>query len=141
MMKPPNLACVLFALLLLVCGIAEAIPRPSQDFPVQLYLSGPAEIDRGLTLHLPDDMGAGTRQLGKGVALSTGPDVLQALAEGNGPKQSRLVLGYAGWSPGQLDHELARGDRLVAPADPSLIFSDDPDEVWGKALLHAGISL
>ena len=108
---------------------------------INVYLGGPVEIDRALILHSPDYTGAGTRQLGQGIALSAKPDVLQALAEGKGPKQSRLILGYAGWSAGQLDHELARGDWLVAPADPSLIFSTAPEEIWGKALLHAGISL
>jgi putative transcriptional regulator len=208
MVKLPKFAYALFALQLLVCGIAEAIPQPSADLSAQssyltgqflvagqqmadqrfaktviymiayskegamgvivnrvfgtisfrkllaplgiktrvkkkinVYLGGPVETDRGLILHSPEYMGASARPAGHGIALSTGTDVLQALAEGKGPKLSRLMLGYAGWGAGQLDHELARGDWLVAPADASLIFSTDPEQIWSKALLHAGISL
>jgi putative transcriptional regulator len=125
-----------FKNLLSALGIRTRVERE-----VNVYLGGPVEIGRGLILHSPDYMGASTQQLGQSIAVSTGPDVLQALAEGKGPKQSRLMLGYTGWGAGQLDHEMARGDWLVAPADPSLIFSTKPEEIWVKALMHAGISL
>jgi putative transcriptional regulator len=122
--------------LLAAIGIKSSVKKK-----VEVYLGGPVEIGRGLILHSPDYTGASTQQLSQSIAVSTGQDVLQALAEGKGPKQSRIMLGYTGWGAGQLDHEMARGDWLVAPADPSLIFSADPDEIWGKALMHKGISL
>ena len=125
-----------FKKLLAAIGIKTLVKKE-----VDVYLGGPVEIGRGLILHSPDYTGASTQQLGQSIAVSTGQDVLQALAEGKGPKQSRIMLGYTGWGAGQLDHEMARGDWLLAPADPSLIFSTHPDEIWGKALMHAGISL
>lgn len=72
------------------------------------------------------------------MALSTGFDVLKALAGGDGPQRRRFYLGYAGWGPGQLEGELAHDDWLTAPADPSLIFDDDGDAVWDKAMRAAG---
>ncbi|MEW6037916.1 MAG: YqgE/AlgH family protein [Pseudomonadota bacterium] len=108
---------------------------------IKLYLGGPVGIGQGFVLHSDDYAGASTRALKKGLSLSTGPDVLQALAQGRGPRQARMLFGYAGWSPGQLDGEIARGDWLLAPADTSLIFSDEPDKVWEQALKHAGIPL
>ncbi len=108
---------------------------------VNVYLGGPVEIGRGLILHSPDYTGASTRQLGRSISVSSGTDVLQALAEGKGPKQSRFMLGYTGWGAGQLDHEMGRGDWLIAPADPELIFSTAPEKIWSKAMKHAGINL
>jgi putative transcriptional regulator len=75
------------------------------------------------------------------IAVSTGLDVLKAVGAGEGPRETRFILGYAGWGPGQLESEMARDDWLTAPADSSLIFSDDLDAVWGKALESAGLSL
>lgn len=108
---------------------------------VTLYFGGPVEPARGFLLHSPDYVGASTQLIGKEIALSGGLDVMRAIAQGKGPKQTRFLLGYAGWGPGQLDHEIARGDWLIAPADSALIFSSEPDTVWEKALQRAGIAL
>lgn len=109
--------------------------------PVEVYLGGPVDLGRGFVLHSNDYVGAGTQKLQRGLSLSAGLDVMQAIARGRGPKQSLFLLGYAGWGPGQVDRELARGDWLLAPADETLIFSDDPKTVWQRALRHAGIPL
>jgi putative transcriptional regulator len=107
---------------------------------VEVFLGGPVELGKGLILHSPDYSAASTQIVAAGLAVSTGVDVLQDLANGKGPRQSRLVVGYAGWSAGQLEREIAHGDWLSAPVDPALVFSA-PDEMWSKALLHAGIRL
>ena len=108
---------------------------------VRLYYGGPVDSSRGFVLHTADYTGASTRVLDAGVALSTGLDVLRAVAEGKGPRRSLFVLGYAGWGPGQLEGEMARDDWLTAPAEETLIFGDDPDAVWEKALDRAGLTL
>ncbi|WP_228719952.1 YqgE/AlgH family protein [Methylococcus geothermalis] len=108
---------------------------------IKLFLGGPVGVGQGFVLHSDDYAGASTRVLKKGLSLSTGPDILDALAQGRGPRQVRMLFGYAGWSPGQLDGEIARGDWLLAPADTALIFSDQPDAVWEQALKHAGLPL
>ena len=75
------------------------------------------------------------------VALSTGFDILKALASGGGPRQRLFLLGYAGWGPSQLEGEIARNDWLTAPADDRLIFSDDSEKIWQEALKRAGTPL
>lgn len=117
-------------------GLASKDPRE-----IKLYLGGPIEVERGFVLHSDDYAGASTRVLSKNLSLSTGPDVLEAIAHKRGPKRARILFGYAGWSPGQLEGEIARGDWLLAPADPALIFSDAPDTVWDQALKQAGLNL
>lgn len=111
------------------------------DGVVRLQYGGPVEPTRGFVLHSADYSGRNTHVIGDGVALSTGFDVLKALANGVGPEQRRFYLGYAGWGPGQLEGELTRDDWMTAPADPSLIFDDDIEGVWKKATKGAGRTL
>lgn len=113
------------------------------DRTVALHYGGPVEQARGFVLHSADYTGVSTRQVADDVAISTGVDILQAVAGGSGPRRSLFLLGYAGWAAGQLEDELARNDWMLAPADDGLIFSDDPDPdgVWKRVMNHAGTPL
>lgn len=108
---------------------------------VTLHYGGPVEQGRGFILHSQDYNGPSTQTLQGQVALSTGMDILKALAMGGGPRHRLFLLGYAGWGPGQLEGEIARDDWLISPADERLIFSEDPEKVWEEALRHAGTPL
>ena len=63
------------------------------------------------------------------------------IAEGDGPRNSLLALGYAGWSPGQLDTEIQANGWLSVPADDELVFNSDPKSVWQDALAKMGIDV
>lgn len=117
------------------------VEHPKAEGSIELHAGGPVEPTQGFVLHSNDFSGVATRPIAGGVSLSLGFDVLQAMASGRGPARRQIYLGYAGWGPGQLEAELARNDWLVAPADADLIFSDDEDEVWVRAMRHAGLSL
>jgi len=117
------------------------IKMTASNGPVRLNYGGPVETGRGFVLHSDDYQGRSTRSMTNGVAVSTGRDVLEAVAEGEGPQDLVFVLGYAGWSAGQLENELARDAWLTAPADAALIFSDDLDHIWERAMMSAGIVL
>ncbi len=67
--------------------------------------------------------------------------LLKSIAAGKGPRHSLLALGYTGWSEGQLEAEIARGDWLSAPADEKLIFDDEYDTKWKRASQKAGQKL
>ena len=108
---------------------------------IRLYYGGPVESQRGLVLHSTDYDGPSTLAIGHDLALSTGPDVLEALAAGKGPRQQLVLLGYAGWGPEQLDGEIAREDWLLAPADPAVIFADDPAATWERVMKKAGMPM
>ncbi len=108
---------------------------------VALRYGGPVENNLGFVLHSDDYAGASTQLFRHGLALSTGLDIVRAVAAGRGPKRSQFLSGYAGWGAGQLESEIARGDWLTTPADPELILSTDPAALWEKALRHAGLSL
>ena len=46
------------------------------------------------------------RQIDKGIALTSTSEFFDDLAKGNGPKNSILAQGYAGWGPGQIENEI-----------------------------------
>lgn len=108
---------------------------------IRLYFGGPVEPAKGFVLHSPDYNSPETRLLGDGLALSADPAVLRALAQGTGPRESRVILGYAGWGPGQLEGEMNRGDWISSPADADLVFDTDDTEIWSRARSRGGVSL
>jgi putative transcriptional regulator len=108
----------------------------------RVYAGGPVETGRGFVIH-SDDYGQtdGARPVAPGVALSANIDVLQAMADGGGPRRALVCLGYAGWSPGQLDSEMARNVWLSAPVTPTLVFGTPIDQKWPEALAALGIDI
>ena len=108
---------------------------------IRIHYGGPVSPGTAFVLHSPDYSGPGTTRVPDGLSMTTQLDVLKAIAEGKGPRQSLFVFGYAGWGPGQLEGEIARDDWMTAPADDNLIFGDDLQGVWDKAMAKAGLLL
>ncbi|WP_298215272.1 YqgE/AlgH family protein [Acidocella sp.] len=95
---------------------------------------GPVEDQRGFVLHSTDWLGEGSLQVDDTHALSASLDVLQAIAAGGGPEKARLLLGYAGWGPGQLEEELLQNSWLTLPADDEILFDTAYQTKWHRAL-------
>ena len=74
-------------------------------------------------------------------ALTATVDVLKALAEGDGPRDSLLALGYAGWGPGQLDAEIQNNGWLTVPADEEIVFHLNNDSKWQGAVARLGVDI
>ncbi|SLN33367.1 YqgE/AlgH family protein [Oceanibacterium hippocampi] len=108
----------------------------SDQVPVQY--GGPVESGRGFVLHSPDYSQDSTVKVGEEVALTATVDVLRAMASGTGPRQSLLVLGYAGWAPGQLESEIQANGWLHVEADPHLVFEIALDARWDSAVKKLG---
>jgi putative transcriptional regulator len=70
--------------------------------------------------------------------LSTSPDLLRRLLEPSPPPFARLIVGYAGWGPGQLEAELEESAWLVSDVDPDLIFGVPAEEMWETAIRRLG---
>lgn len=113
--------------------------NPGAAVPIQF--GGPVEQGRGFVLHSPDYMQEATLVVDGGVALTGTVDILQAIAEGHGPKDCLLALGYAGWGPGQLDNEILANGWLTVEADPEIVFKIDLEQKWQSALAKLGIDL
>ncbi len=75
----------------------------------------------------------------EGLGLTATLDVLRAIAGGNGPRRALLALGYAGWGPGQLEHEIQHNGWLNCDSDETLLFDTDLDAKYDLALRKLGI--
>ena len=118
-------------------GVASEIRLP-QDL---VLMGGPVERERGFVLHTDDYVCEGsTVPVGAGVGLTATREVLQALAGEARPRRAVLALGYAGWGPGQLEREVRDNIWLVCDPDEALIFDDDHEHKWSRALERLGIS-
>jgi putative transcriptional regulator len=114
----------------------------SDVLSLSIQVGGPVETGRGFVLHSSDYFSEdSTLAIEQGVCLTATIDILKAIALGRGPARALLALGYAGWSPGQLESEMQANGWLHCPADPDLIFDDDLDSKYSRALAKIGIDL
>ncbi len=115
------------------------ITMPPSGEGIEVLFGGPVESGRGFVLHSPDYIHDATMVVDEDVALTATIDILRAIAEGDGPAQSLLALGYAGWGPGQLDDEIKANGWLSLDSDPTLLFETDVDDKWTAAMRKLGI--
>ena len=109
---------------------------PARDDAV--YFGGPVQTDRGFVLHAPAGEYNSSVKLGE-LTLTTSRDVLQAVAEGDGPRRMLVALGYAGWGAGQLEYEISQNAWLSVGADSRIIFDVPADERYPEALKLLGV--
>jgi putative transcriptional regulator len=113
---------------------------PAKHLPGAVYFGGPVEPNRGFVLHSGEYQRDGTSMVGDGIAMTSTTEILRDIADGAGPRQFLLALGYAGWAPGQLDHEIRDNGWLLVPADPELVFGPDNAGKWQRAVAKLGIA-
>lgn len=112
----------------------------NEIFERQVHMGGPVETGRGFVLHSADYFASNsTLAIDDGVSLTATIDILKAIALGKGPGRSILALGYAGWSAGQLETEIQANGWLHCPADIDLLFDEDIDSKYARALAKIGI--
>jgi putative transcriptional regulator len=106
-----------------------------------VFLGGPVEQERGFILHDSPLEWEASMQITSDVSVTSSRDILKAMNEGSGPHKTFVALGYAGWSGGQLEQELAENAWLTGPADTRIIFEMPSEERWKAAAQLAGIDL
>jgi putative transcriptional regulator len=112
--------------------------RPSVvDEPIMF--GGPVQDDRGFVLHSPGGRYSSSLSVTDDVAFTTSIDVLEAVANGTGPQRMLVSIGYAGWSPGQLEEEIARNGWLTVGADTRVLFDLPIEERYNAAIKLLGI--
>ncbi len=104
-----------------------------------VHFGGPVQTDRGFVLHDTGKEWQSTLQVNDRVSLTTSKDILQAVGEGNGPKHLLITLGYAGWSEGQLEQELADNAWLSVPATEHILFDLPAEERLAAAMALLGV--
>jgi putative transcriptional regulator len=118
----------------------DQIKLPQTAESMQVLRGGPVDTGRGFVLHSSDFyIENATLRIDEDICLTATIDILKAIAKGNGPKHAILALGYAGWRPGQLEAEIQGNGWLHCDADADLVFGDDVDEKYARALRKIGI--
>lgn len=117
-----------------------SIPPDSDAFKsIPVHFGGPVQIDRGFVLHTPLGQWQSTLAVNAEIGLTTSRDILQAVARGAGPQQMLVTLGYAGWAPGQLEHELSLNAWLTVQAKPEVLFEMPAEERLAAAMGLLGV--
>ena len=109
-----------------------------------VLFGGPVQTERGFVLHeghAPDEESgySSTLNIPGGLAMTTSKDVLEAVADGAGPKKLLITLGCSGWEAGQLEDEIVRNGWLTVPADPAVIFDTPIEQRYDRALGLLGV--
>jgi putative transcriptional regulator len=112
---------------------------PSRPAPV--YAGGPVHNELGLVLHEGLGEWQSTIPVGEHMGLTSSRDVLESIADGTGPQNALLSLGYAGWGAGQLESEIHQNSWLTVEAQPDLVFATPPHERWRKSMETMGLDL
>jgi putative transcriptional regulator len=114
--------------------------RSEHETPeIRIHFGGPVETGRGFVLHSSDYVQDATLLIDGKVGLTATIDILKTIADGEGPENSLLALGYAGWAPGQLDQEIQANGWLNVPVDDDLIFGRETETKWERAMSKIGI--
>lgn len=118
----------------------QAIRLPRRLSHAQVLKGGPVETSRGFVLHSPDfSIDNVTQTIDHGICMTATLDILRAIARDEGPRSAILALGYAGWSAGQLEREIAANGWLHCEGDPDLLFNPDLASKYDLALKKLGI--
>lgn len=115
----------------------------ARDFSGEPVMAGgPVHMDHGFVLHRNcASKWEASLKVTPEITLTTSRDILRAIAEGNGPTERLIALGYAGWSAGQLEHELAENSWLTIPSNSDIIFSTPAHQRLGGAAALLGIDM
>lgn len=113
-------------------------PPVERDNGLELWVGGPVEPERGCILlgHDPGDDEA--VQVSNGLYISGSAALLRRLLDGELPVRTRLLMGYAGWGPGQLDAELRASAWLISEVQPDLIFDVEATQMWETGIRRLG---
>jgi len=108
---------------------------------ILVHYGGPVDPGRGFFLHTTDYKIEGTQVIKDGIAITVQPEILRAIGAGTGPRRSLFAVGYAGWAAGQLEGEIKAGAWVAVPADEALVFDENYEKKWERAMARRTIQL
>lgn len=118
------------------------LAQPSDEISQRHVLNGgPVQQERGFVLHRPTRDWDSMLRISDEIGVATSRDILAAIAEGEGPSESLVALGYAGWMAGQLEAEMHANAWLNAPASAEIIFDTPYEARWYSAARLVGVDL
>lgn len=106
-----------------------------------IHQGGPVQTDRGFVLHRPDASWHSSINVSEEIGVTTSRDILEAIAEGRGPGDAFIALGYAGWAAGQLEQEIKENAWLSGPVGSEIIFRTPVERRWEQAARLLGVDV
>ena len=107
----------------------------------KVYFGGPVLIERGIVVHSSSYNSEDSMKISEEFSITSSRKILQDISDGNGPEQYKLMLGHAGWSPGQLEKEIENGYWLMQNTTADFIFNVPPNQMWKQATESLGLDL
>ncbi|WP_062227723.1 YqgE/AlgH family protein [Aureimonas frigidaquae] len=138
--KPQSMSFPTLLTQLEIVSSPDEIRLPEQGRDILVGVGGPVESGRGFVLHSNDYDSESTVPVEGGISLTPTMDILKAISRGLGPRAAMMVLGYAGWSAGQLESEIASNGWLTCPADFDIVFETRPEIRYERALAKMGVN-
>jgi len=108
---------------------------------IRVHFGGPVEPARGFVLHTADYETRSTQVVRNGIAVTARPEILHAIGTGTGPRKSLFAMGYAGWASSQLEAEIKAGAWEIVQADQALVFDENYEKKWERAMARRTIRL
>lgn len=128
--------------------LLDHLEMPTDDIEIAsipVYAGGPVQTDRGFVLHqaskTTDNEWDASMVVTDTISLTMSQDIIEAIALNEGPEHYLIMLGYAGWSDGQLEQELLANAWLNGIADAQIIFETPAEQKWTLAARHLGVEL
>jgi putative transcriptional regulator len=118
--------------------VPQSDPDAATEQEIEVWIGGPVEPERSWILLSDPGLDEHAVRVCEGVYLSTSARVLQHVIADPDQSRARLIAGYAGWGPGQLDEELAASAWLTVDIDLDIVFRTPPDEMWERGIRRLG---
>lgn len=123
----------------LLSELSSNLVAPLRHPDQKVLFGGPVNTQMGFVLHRDRGSWNSTLPVAEGICVTSSRDILDAIAQGQGPDDYVVALGYAGWSAGQLEEEMGANAWLTCPADPDLLFHLPLDQRWGAGIHKLGV--
>jgi putative transcriptional regulator len=127
-----------------LAGLFEQLALENADPEIAeqtVFMGGPVGPERGFVLHGPANRYENTLAVSNDILLTLSRDVIDQMAAGDGPPQTLVALGYAGWEAGQLEQEMLANSWLTVPATTDIVFDMPYDQRWMSAAQTLGIDI
>lgn len=118
--------------------VSQEEPEDVQEHELEVWVGGPVEPERSWILLHDEAVDERAIRICDGVYLSTSASVLKRIIDRSADPRTRLVAGYAGWGPGQLEAEVNEGAWFPFPARPDDVMTADPEDLWATVLERGG---
>ncbi len=106
-----------------------------------VFIGGPVQLEQGFVLHSTAKGWQSSVEVSSGIHLTSSLDILRSIAEGNGPDDYLVILGFSGWASGQLESELQQNSWLTSTCNPDLLFHQKSEDKWQVAFDSLGFDI